>query len=298
MARPTKQGFDYFPLDVGFFSNKKISALRRAFGSLGILTYVNLLCRVYEQGFAYHFEDEDSLVADIAEDIGNGHLRQTMTQIREIIHYLLRHQMLSERLFQQSWISSVQTQEQFLTMSTTAKRKCVAIPDPLNLVGVSESIPTVGVNSEETPINSEETPVNSEFSTQSKVKKSKVKYSTLLDTPEGVSVKSESEDKESPLTLPMAGGKTFIVDDAQLNDWTLSYPHIDIIGEIEKMQDWFDKHEVCRYSKTNLLNFIASWLSKAKNERKPRQQQQPMGSFDTDEFFKNAVARAFGDETT
>lgn len=299
MARPTKQGFDYFPLDVGFFSNKKISALRRAFGSLGILTYVNLLCRVYEQGFAYHFEDEDSLVADIAEDIGNGHLRQTMIQIREIIHYLIRHQMLSERLFQQSWISSVQMQEQFLTMSTTAKRKCVAIPDPLNLVGVSESIPTVGVNSEETPINSEETPVNSEFSTQSIVKYSKVKYSTLLDTPEGASVESESESKESALTLPMAGGKTFVIDDDRLNEWMLSYPFVDITGEIKKMQGWFDNHPMCRYSRVNLLTFVDNWLSKTRIDRgRVTPQQAQTGSFDTEEFYRDAVARTFGDETT
>ncbi len=172
MARPIKQGFVYFPFDTSFFQNKKIKTLRREFGPLGILTYINILCRVYDQGYAYRFTSVDELAADIAEDLANGHLKNTTTQIREIIHHLMRHQMISDRLFESGWITSVQMQEQFLDMAKTAKRKCVEIPDPLNLVGVSESIPFYEANSEENWVNSEETKVDSEFSTQSKVKES------------------------------------------------------------------------------------------------------------------------------
>lgn len=172
MARPVKQGFVYFPFDTSFFQNKKINTLRREFGSLGILTYINILCRVYDQGYAYRFTSVDELAADIAEEVVNGHLKNTTTQIREIIHHLMRHQMIDDRLFESGWITSVQMQEQYLDMAKTAKRKCVEIPDPLNLVGVGESIPSREVNSEETQVNSEETRVNSEFGTQSKVKKS------------------------------------------------------------------------------------------------------------------------------
>ena len=59
MARPVKQGFVYFPFDTSFFQNKKINTLRREFGSLGILTYINILCRVYDQGYAYRFTSVD-----------------------------------------------------------------------------------------------------------------------------------------------------------------------------------------------------------------------------------------------
>ena len=74
MPRPLKVGLDYFPLDVNFFSNKKIKALRRAFGATGIAVYLNILCRVYSSGYYYRFTSEEDLVADIAEDVSMGQL--------------------------------------------------------------------------------------------------------------------------------------------------------------------------------------------------------------------------------
>lgn len=292
MARPTKQGFDYFPLDVGFFRNKKINALRRAFGSLGILTYVNLLCRVYEQGFAYRFESVNSLAEDIAEDVGNGQLKRTTTQIAEIINYLVRYQMLDERLFQQNLISSVQIQEQYTEMAVVAKRKCVDIPAPLKahgFGGAGESIPTEGVSSEKTPINSELTTVNSEFMPQSKVKKSKVKQSILYDAPEG------AEQKNALYSFPLDRG-VFDISQEDIDGWACLYD-CDIIAELDRMAGWLDARQF-RPTKERMTSFVAKWLDRAcgrEQQPKPKPTQPIASTFDTDDFFNSAVARNFGD---
>lgn len=51
MARPKKEGLDYFPLDVHIFEDEKIEAIAGEFGVKGELAVIKLLCAVYEKGY-------------------------------------------------------------------------------------------------------------------------------------------------------------------------------------------------------------------------------------------------------
>lgn len=51
MARPPKDGLDYFPLDVDIFENEKIEAISGEFGIKGEITVVKLLCAIYKNGY-------------------------------------------------------------------------------------------------------------------------------------------------------------------------------------------------------------------------------------------------------
>jgi hypothetical protein len=51
MARPNKTGLDYFPLDVDFFNDEKISAISGEFGIKGELACIKLLCAIYRNGY-------------------------------------------------------------------------------------------------------------------------------------------------------------------------------------------------------------------------------------------------------
>ena len=51
MARPAKQGLDYFPFDVDFFEDEKIAAISGEFGVKGEITVVKLLCAIYRNGY-------------------------------------------------------------------------------------------------------------------------------------------------------------------------------------------------------------------------------------------------------
>lgn len=51
MARPEKQGLDYFSFDVDFFSDEKIEAISGEFGIKGEITAIRLLCAVYRNGY-------------------------------------------------------------------------------------------------------------------------------------------------------------------------------------------------------------------------------------------------------
>lgn len=172
MGRPIKEGFGYFPLDTNFFyASKKIKALRRAHGAVGIAVYLNILCRVYAVGYYYEFDDFNDLVRDIAEDIVSEReqIRHIAAKTAETLHYLAELGLIDRGLFEKNVISSRAIQEQFAESVRKAKRNTKI--DSYNLVGVNVVIPENVVSSEETTVNSEEMTEYSEVSTQSKVNK-------------------------------------------------------------------------------------------------------------------------------
>lgn len=60
MARPKKQGFDYFPLDVDWWNDDKIHNLEEAVGDRGSLIYLKLLSNLYEVGCCYRWNDAEA----------------------------------------------------------------------------------------------------------------------------------------------------------------------------------------------------------------------------------------------
>lgn len=172
MARPIKCGLDYFPLVTSFFSNKKIKNLRRAHGSIGVLTYLNLLCKVYQNGYYYKFDDLEELAMDIAEEIACTQLRATATSVTETINYLVGRGILDEGLFERGIISGVALQEQYILSAQKARQKVNF--GIYALVDVNVVIQKNKVIVEETPVIAEETPVNVAIMQQSKINKNKV----------------------------------------------------------------------------------------------------------------------------
>ncbi|MGM0157390.1 hypothetical protein IGI47_001702 [Enterococcus sp. AZ191] len=57
MARPVKDGLDYFPLDVDIFEDEKIEAIAGEFGIKGELAVIKLLCAVYKKGYFIVWND-------------------------------------------------------------------------------------------------------------------------------------------------------------------------------------------------------------------------------------------------
>lgn len=192
MPRPKKRGFGYFPLDTDFFANHKIKNLRRAHGAIGILTYINLMCKVYTKGYYFEFADFDELCHDLAEEITTTQVERTARSVAETINYLVERGTLDEGLFERGVISGRAMQEQYVISAYKAKRKIDM--DEHCLVDVLSIVRKNKVSSEETTINSEETPINSEDGTQSKVNKNNNNYTTF-----SFSAHAREEEKEGNL---------------------------------------------------------------------------------------------------
>ena len=57
MARPNKQGLDYFPLDVGIFEDEKMLAISGEFSVKGEIITLRLLCEIYRNGYFVEFSE-------------------------------------------------------------------------------------------------------------------------------------------------------------------------------------------------------------------------------------------------
>ncbi|MBE6038125.1 MAG: DUF4373 domain-containing protein [Anaerofustis stercorihominis] len=68
MARPQKKGLDYFPMDVDFYDDIKLTVLTGKFGSDALAVYVYILCRIFKNW--YYIEFSEDLVYSVARYTG------------------------------------------------------------------------------------------------------------------------------------------------------------------------------------------------------------------------------------
>lgn len=96
MARPLKDGIDYFPFDVGFLQDKKIRLIRGEYGAKGVLVVIQLLCSIYrENGYFTTCDNDDCIL--VADAVGCGCDANT---IGEIVQGCLRRSIFDSGVFE------------------------------------------------------------------------------------------------------------------------------------------------------------------------------------------------------
>lgn len=101
MARPKKDGVNYFPFDTDFFSDDKIRMLKARYGADGITMYIYLLTRIYsDKGYylEWYGEDSDCLVAET--------LNMSSDKVGQIKAYLLKRSLFDDTLFKSAEVLS------------------------------------------------------------------------------------------------------------------------------------------------------------------------------------------------
>jgi len=180
MARPIKEGLDYFSMDVDFYDDPKIIYAEEAHGVIGGYIASRLLCLIYREGYFIKWDDDMALV--FSKRIGNG---LTHTQVKEVVTTLIEKGFFDKGLFTKfSILSSRGIQKRWLRIISDCKRKA----------GINSLYDVVNSVIAEFP--SEETTPIREESTQSKVKESKVNNNPL--PPRGAVSASSSEQGEIP----------------------------------------------------------------------------------------------------
>ncbi len=188
MARPTKTGLEYFPLDVGFLRDKKVRLLRAEYGASSVVFVLYVLCKVYEGDGYYLTWDKDELL--IAAD----ELRESPQYISEVLQGCLSRSIFDSGVFQMFGVlTSAGIQRRYLR--SCEKRDEIQIINRYWLLNIGEKkdvpasirdkVAFIGVFGGKNPVNSPENPVNSHGNPQSKVKESKVKESISPPTPHG-----------------------------------------------------------------------------------------------------------------
>lgn len=171
MARPQKTGLDYFPLDLDFFDDIKILHIEERFGSVGILIALKLLAWIYRDGYFREWNDEIAMLF----------VKKNFTDVKkelvlEVVSELVERSFFDKKLYQDFGIlTSKGIQNRWLYIKQS-KKHIITINSIYDLVSSNKMEETPEIK-EETPEIKEETTLITEFSTQSKVKESKVKKS-------------------------------------------------------------------------------------------------------------------------
>lgn len=183
-----KPSLDFYSIDTDRYQDRRIKRLKKAYKCQGIAVYDFLLCEVYRVYGCYAIYDDDTIF-DVAE-----YFDLSEDDVCTIVDYCAEIGLFDRAMLDKGVITSVAIQRRYMDICLRAKRKGAAIPEEYKLIGgeaekdsmvASNHSEESAQNSEELPENSEECPKirnhseelpeNSEFSTQSKVKESKVK---------------------------------------------------------------------------------------------------------------------------
>lgn len=122
MPRPQKDGIDYFPLDVNFFSDPKIKILKARYGVDGVTVFVYLLCEIYRAG--YYIRIDEDRVFLISDDLG-----MSPEKVKQVLNFLLERSLFYNTLFQSDKVlTSAGIQRRFqLAVKERAKKNPIEV---------------------------------------------------------------------------------------------------------------------------------------------------------------------------
>lgn len=171
MARPVKEGLDYFPLYVDIFEDEKIEAISGEFGIKGEIIVVKLLCAIYKKG--YFILWSDLIIAQMLKRLPG----ISKDLLNNVVERLVLWEFFDKDLFHSAGIlTSEKIQENFF--EATKRRKS---PKPtlyvLDKFLENDDLIESDVNGVNVGINTQAKGVNVDINTQSKVKERKVKDS-------------------------------------------------------------------------------------------------------------------------
>lgn len=182
MARPLKDGLDYFPLDVGLFSDKKIKSVRANYGADGIALYLYLLCEIYREG--YFITADDDFIDCAAADLG-----LTVDKTRQLMKFFCRRSLFDDKLFTADTILTAKSIQRRYQEARKGSKREIFVDNKSWLLESFETLGFIKVRpcedfSEKNPCFSEKNPSNSRKNStkESKVKESKVKESSGAET--------------------------------------------------------------------------------------------------------------------
>lgn len=191
MARPQKQGLDYFPLDVDIFQDKKIRILKAKYGVDGFAIYVYLLCEIYKNG--YYIKADDDFICIMSDE-----LRMSINKVKQVLNFLLERSLFENKLFQSDKVlTSESIQRRFqLAVKERAKKTPIKITG-FWLLKKEETETFIQVNSflNNSKKNDSYSKKNEHYSQEKSIKESKVKESKVKESKKGKTLAPEEKEQ-------------------------------------------------------------------------------------------------------
>jgi hypothetical protein len=259
LARPLKDGVDYFPLDTDFLQDDKVRLIKSEFGAKGILILISLFCEIYRGNGYYKVWDNDSCLL-MADAVGCGVVPENITQV---VQGCLRRSIFNDGVFQMFGIlTSAGIQRRYIRMFPN--RKQISINKEYWLLNAEDEkdVPAGVLNkltfkTVKNNFNSDKNNFNPDKNNFNATKESKVKESKLEER------KGASPSVPTP---PITQDYLVQIYGKQLTDVYLAKA----------------KKYKCTGDKAVLK--AAEWMAADSNEGKIKPKNQKETSFDLDEY--------------
>ena len=271
MPRPQKEGIDYFPFDIDFFSDPKIKILKARYGVDGIAIYMYLLCEIYRSGYYIRFNEDSQYI--ISDD-----LKMSPDKVMQVLKFLLERSLFDNKLFQSDAVltsAGIQKRFQF-AVKERAKKNPIEI-EGFWILPEEKTEPFIKVNSflNKSGNNVGYSGKNSDTSRELSLKESKVKESKENKSKDISPELSKSTRQEAVYELILNDGSYYPVCTQEIEKYRSLYPAVDINQEFRKMIGWLDTHQQNRKTKRGINKFINSWISRAQDSARPVRKEEP-----------------------
>lgn len=271
MSRPQKEGIDYFPFDIDFFSDPKIKILKARYGVDGIAIYVYLLCEIYRSGYYIRFNEDSQYI--ISDD-----LKMSPDKVMQVLKFLLERSLFDNKLFQSDAVlTSTGIQKRFqLAVKERAKKNPIQV-EGFWILPEEKTEPFIKVNSfiNKSGNNEDYSGKNSDTSRELSLKESKGKESKENKSKEISPELPESPRQEAVYQLILNDGSYYSVYLEEIQKYRGLYPAVDIDQEFRKMIGWLDSNKANRKTKRGINKFINGWISRAQDSARPVKKAEP-----------------------
>ena len=247
MARPRKDGLDYFPVDVNFLSDLKIKKTIRAYGAQAVAVVMSVLATIYRDN-GYFATYDDDLIFIIADE-----LKLEDSYVKNVIEKLIEVDFLSkEQKEKNNILTSIGIQERYLKacerrVKTTLNVTYSLLNDSSNELPQTESTPESGLRKQKP----RSTEVNDSKSTQSKVKESKVKNSKEQESKQQESEKKINKNKINK-NITSSSGQSEITELIEIYQENFGVANSIVQLELEEMLDIYGKEMMLESFKSSI----------------------------------------------
>lgn len=247
MARPRKDGLDYFPLDVNFLSDLKIKKIIRAYGAQAVAVVMSVLTTIYRDN-GYFATYDDDLIFIIADE-----LKLEDSYVKNVIEKLIEVDFLSqEQKEKNNILTSIGIQERYL--KACERRVKTTLNATYNLLNDSSNeLPQTESTDKESFCQQKphSTGVNDDKGTQSKVKESKVKNSKEQESKQQESKQQESKNKINK-NITSSSGQSDLTELIEIYQENFGVANSIVQLELSTMLETFDKEMIIESFKLSI----------------------------------------------
>ena len=250
MARPQKEGLDYFPLDTEM--DDKVKLIDAKFGVAGFGVLIKLWQIIYDNGYYIKWTEKELLLYKTR-------INADINLINDVINECLRWGIFDNELYEAySILTSSGIQKRYFEAvkrrtEITLVNEFITASLPENYKPAIKVIPAVIVckNSK-----------NADDNSQSKEKKSKEKKNInnmhgAINTP---------CQQPAIITLILNDKSEYPITQSQIDEWKDLYPAVDVLQQLKNMKGWLIANPTKRKTRRGILRFINSWLAREQDK--------------------------------